>query len=72
LGFEGRIKMVYLIMYIILALITTGLLYWRLYDDIDSEAVCVLGGIAFPLTIVFLFFCLPVYIVNKIKNNIKR
>jgi hypothetical protein len=61
--------MIYFILYIVIALITTGLLYWFLYDDNDTEVISVLGGIVFPLTVVFLFFCIPVFIVNKIRNR---
>jgi len=61
--------MICFIMYIVLALITTGLLYWFLDDDDDAIVISVLGGIVFPLAILFLFFCIPVFVINKIKNN---
>jgi membrane protein YdbS with pleckstrin-like domain len=62
-------NLIYSIIYIIIALTTTGLLYWFLYDNNDSEIISIFGGIVFPLTIIILLFSLPVLCVNKIKQR---
>ena len=59
--------MIYLIIYVVIALLTTALLYGFCDFGVDQIILSIFGGILFPLTIIILVFMIPIKIVNYFK-----